>query len=87
MFLPRAFVLVYETYRILECLVQSCWEMIMSDLKMEKKKTNDIIKASKHEGEKVTSKTCDFAVNFGFNIFVYKFIQPRLEMLIFRQNP
>ena len=52
-----------------------------------KKKTNDIIKASKHEGEKVTSKTCDFAVNFGFNIFVYKFIQPRLEMLIFRQNP
>ena len=50
MFLPRAFVLVYGTYRILECLVQSCWEMIMSDLKMEKK--NDIIKASKHEGER-----------------------------------
>ena len=54
----------------------------MSDLKIEKK-TNDIIKASKHEGEKVTSKTYDFVVNFGFNTFVYKFIQPRLEMLIF----
>ena len=52
-----------------------------------KKTTNDIIKANKHGGEKVTSKTYNFVVNFGFNIFVYKFIQPRLEMLIFGQNP
>lgn len=59
----------------------------MSDLKMEKKTTNDIIKANKHGGEKVTSKTYNFVVNFSFNIFVYKFIQPRLEMLIFGQNP
>ena len=58
----------------------------MSDLKIEKK--NKWYHKSKQTWRgKVTSKTYNFVVNFGFNIFVYKFIQPRLEMLIFGQNP